>query len=129
MTKQVTFGSAKEARLINTDDYGFVYEVTDLINGKTYIGKRLVDEKGDWRYYPTSSKYIKAQIKLRPKDFRYTILAVCNDETALKMMEALYIFQRMSFDPFFGHNANIVLNIRRQIDMSKRYRILTVKGA
>lgn len=54
--------------MISSEPYGYVYEITNLINGKTYIGQRKISYDKSWRHYLGSGKAIKAAIKLYGKE-------------------------------------------------------------
>ena len=63
--------------------FGFVYLITNLVNGKMYIGKkqyhvykkRKIARQSDWHYYESSSKYVKEDIKTYGKEsFEFRIL-------------------------------------------------------
>ena len=72
------------------DYYGFVYRITNTINGKSYIGrkyfvqkrkpkggKRKVTSESDWKRYYGSSEDLKQDIRRGGKDsFRREILSL-----------------------------------------------------
>ena len=72
------------------DYYGFVYRITNTINGKSYIGrkyfvqkrkpkggKRRVTSESDWKRYYGSSEDLKQDIRRGGKDsFRREILSL-----------------------------------------------------
>ena len=72
------------------DYYGFVYRITNTINGKSYIGrkyfvqkrkpkggKRKVTSESDWKRYFGSSEELKQDIKRIGRDsFRREILSL-----------------------------------------------------
>jgi len=87
----------------NSDDidenYGFVYIITNLINGKKYIGKkffwsrrrlpplkgktrkRIVIKESDWKTYYGSSKNVKADIeKYGKENFKREIVSIHPDK-------------------------------------------------
>lgn len=45
------------------DPYGFIYITTNNLNGKRYIGQRIFDNKGNWKYYFGSGVALKDAIK------------------------------------------------------------------
>ena len=55
--------------------FGFVYLITNTVNGKMYIGKkqyhvhkkRKIVKQSDWHYYESSSRYVKEDIKVYGK--------------------------------------------------------------
>jgi hypothetical protein len=90
---------------------GFVYCITDTLNGKKYIGKktlvskrRLAPLKGktkkrtkivhsDWQKYYGSSEIVKALVAERPNDFQREVLTICHSKGALNYEEARLQFQ------------------------------------
>ena len=82
-------GTAFTSEHIN-DFFGFVYRITNLQNGKAYIGrkyfyqkrnpkggKRKVTSESDWKKYYGSSDELKAEIKRVGKDtFKREILSL-----------------------------------------------------
>jgi hypothetical protein len=63
--------------------YGFVYQITNNVTGKKYIGRKFYhtyikkkkDKESSWRNYTGSSKYLNADIKELGKDkFTFEIL-------------------------------------------------------
>ena len=43
--------------------FGFIYETTNLLNNKKYIGKCIFSRKNDWKSYLGSGIYLKRAIK------------------------------------------------------------------
>ena len=72
------------------DYYGFVYRITNIVNGKTYIGrkyfvqkrkpkggKRRVTSESNWKKYYGSSEELKQDIRSHGRDnFRREILSL-----------------------------------------------------
>lgn len=91
---------------------GFVYEITDVLNGKKYLGKKMLTSKkklaplkgqkrkrivigqSDWEKYYGSSETVKEQVALRKNDFKRDILVFCKSKGELSYMEAKYQFER-----------------------------------
>lgn len=70
----------------------YVYEITNLINGKKYIGKRSCDCSVEEDRYMGSGKYIKRALKKYGKEnFTKTILEVCESEEEAFLKEMHYI--------------------------------------
>lgn len=94
--------------LINEDVYiyenmfGFVYEITNKVNGKKYIGKkqcvrkikrkplkgktrnRIDHKESDWKTYTSSSNELNEDIeKYGKENFEFRILKVCNSKWEL----------------------------------------------
>jgi hypothetical protein len=96
---------------IDNGAVGFVYCITDGLNGKKYIGKktltckrRLAPLKGktkkrikivhsDWQKYYGSSEQVKALVSERPDDFKREVLTICHSKGALNYEEARLQFQ------------------------------------
>lgn len=70
--------------------YGFIYETTNLINGRKYIGKRIYSE--GWESYLGSGELLKLAIKKYGKEnFQRTILKECRTSKELEEAEKYYI--------------------------------------
>jgi hypothetical protein len=94
--------------LINEDAYmhenmfGFIYEITNKVNGKKYIGKkqcirkikrkplkgktrnRIDHKESDWKTYTSSSNELNEDIQKYGKDnFEFRILKVCGSKWEL----------------------------------------------
>jgi hypothetical protein len=94
--------------LINEDVYihenmfGFIYEITNKVNGKKYIGKkqcvrkirrkplkgktrnRIDQKESDWKTYTSSSKELNEDIQKYGKDsFEFRILKICGSKWEL----------------------------------------------
>jgi hypothetical protein len=99
--------------LINEDVYifenmfGFIYEITNKVNGKKYIGKkqcvrkikrkplkgktrnRIDQKESDWKTYTSSSKELNEDIqKYGKENFEFRILKVCGSKWELAWEEA-----------------------------------------
>jgi len=69
-----------------TKIYYYLYEVTNLVNGKTYIGQHITDDLEDG--YLGSGKALKAAIKKYGRDkFKKEILLFANGPTSLNFLE------------------------------------------
>jgi hypothetical protein len=94
--------------LINEDVYlhdnmfGFIYEITNKVNGKKYIGKkqcvrkvkrkplkgktrnRIDQKESDWKTYTSSSKELNEDIqKFGKENFEFRILKICGSKWEL----------------------------------------------
>lgn len=70
----------------------YVYETTNLINGKKYIGKRSCDCEIEDDSYLGSGKYFKRAVKKYGKEnFQKKILEICNSEQHAFEKEIYYI--------------------------------------
>jgi hypothetical protein len=90
--------------------YGFVYCITNLVDGRKYIGKKLFFFKGfkkvnkkrkrvlnesDWKDYYGSSNALQKDIdKLGKKSFRREILHLCRSKSEASYFEAKEQFDR-----------------------------------
>ena len=94
------------------DAFGFIYEITNLTNGRKYIGKKQMKRKirrlplkgkkrkridfkeSDWKSYIGSSDSLKIDIDtLGSNKFKFEILKFCNNKFELSYFEA-----KMQFD-------------------------------
>ena len=90
-------GSGK-AFVPDPDKFGFVYIITNLHNGKAYIGckqyifySRLREKESDWRTYTGSSKWLNEDIeKIGKKHFKFEIIAEYKNKRSLRYYELYY---------------------------------------
>lgn len=92
--------------LIEESTFGFIYEITNKITNKKYIGKkqcvrrvkrkplkgktrnRIDSKESDWKSYTSSSKELNEDIKKYGKEnFIFTILKTCNSKWELSYEE------------------------------------------
>ena len=82
----------------NLDKFGFVYLITNLKNGKGYIGckqymfiRKLQEKESDWKTYIGSSKWLKEDIKKIGKEhFKFEIIAEYKNKRSLRYYELYY---------------------------------------
>ena len=91
---------------INEETFGFIYEITNTVTNKKYIGKkqcfsrikrkplkgkkrnRIDSKESDWKSYTSSSNDLNEEIKKYGKDkFIFKILRTCDSKWALAYFE------------------------------------------
>ena len=91
-----------ESIYLHENIFGFIYEITNKVNGKKYIGKkqcirkikrkplkgktrnRIDHKESDWKTYTSSSNELNEDIKKYGKDnFEFRILRVCGSKWEL----------------------------------------------
>lgn len=109
---------------------GFVYLITNKLNGRQYIGKKLLNFKktkvvkgkkkkftveSDWKLYFGSSEELKADVALHGEDnFERKILRFCKSRGECSYYEAKYIFQEDALlNPDKFYNSWISVRVRR----------------
>jgi hypothetical protein len=109
--------------------FGFIYEITNNVTGKFYIGKkqclrkikrkplkgktrnRIDHKESDWKTYTGSSNDLLEDIKKYGKEnFNFKILKICNSKWELSYFEAK---EQMARDVLLIENSyNGILNLR-----------------
>lgn len=90
--------------------YGFIYIITNKVDGKKYIGRKYLTKAGtkqvngkkkkirkesDWQTYWSSSDLLKEQVKqLGEENFTREILYLCKTRSECNYMETREIFIR-----------------------------------
>jgi group I intron endonuclease len=78
-----------------------IYKITNLINGKIYVGK----DKNDRNDYFGSGRLIKRAVtKYGRENFRKEIIESCNTISELNDKEIFWILELKSRDPKIGYN-------------------------
>ena len=89
----------KEEEFIpNLDKFGFVYLITNIKNGKGYIGckqylmyTRLKERESNWKTYMGSSKWLLKDIEEMGKEhFKFEIIAEYKNKRSLRYYELFY---------------------------------------
>jgi len=114
---------------ITEETFGFIYEITNTVTNKKYIGKkqchsrikrkplkgkkrnRIDSKESDWKTYTSSSNELIEDIKKHGKDkFIFKILRTCDSKWALAYFEAK---EQMEKDVLFRKDYyNGILNLR-----------------
>ena len=77
----------------------YVYETTNLINGKKYIGKRSCHcSIQDDKYMGSGNLIVKAIKKYGVENFKKDILQICENEDMAYEWEKVYIEQVRAYD-------------------------------
>lgn len=95
-----------ESVYITDETFGFIYEITNKVTNKKYIGKkqcfnrikrkplkgykkkRISNIESDWKNYTSSSKELNEDIKkYGKKSFDFKIIKTCNSKWALAYYE------------------------------------------
>ena len=90
-------GSGK-AFVPDLDKFGFVYIITNLHNGKAYIGckqykvkAKFGDKESNWKVYTGSSKWLNEDIeKIGKEHFKFEIIAEYKNKRSLRYYELYY---------------------------------------
>lgn len=121
----------------SSDHYGFVYLITNLANGKQYIGKKLFwfkktrQVKGkkkrylapsDWKSYYGSSKALSRDVETYGEDsFKRDILHLCKSKGECSYQEAKEQFDRaVLYNPELYYNDWIIVRVHRKHVYEKR---------
>ncbi len=111
------------------DNYGFVYQITNLTNGKKYIGKKFFysaktkQVKGkkkrykassDWQTYYGSSDILKQDVlQLGHEKFVREILHLCHSKGMCSYLEAKEQFTRSVLEGDEYYNTWIMIRVRK----------------
>ena len=112
-----------------SDYVAFVYIITNLVNGKRYIGKKLLKNRrtktingkkkkivvdSDWKKYWGSNKILQQDVKELGEDkFRREILRLCKSKGDANYFEAKYQFDRSVLLSNMYYNDWIMCRISR----------------
>jgi group I intron endonuclease len=98
---------------VNQKPFGVIYKVTNLINGKVYIGqttKGLEHRKKQHIRLAKNGSEIKFHLALNKygtESFSWEILCVCYDLKQLNIMEEFYIWKTNSVNKLLGYNIKL----------------------
>jgi len=123
----------KEVVDIPAEFIGFVYLITNTINNRKYIGKKLTQFKrskkplkgrtnkrrytveSDWREYYGSSDELTADIELLGKDkFKREILYWCSSKSELSYIEAREQFSHKVLESRDWYNGHIRVRVHQK---------------
>jgi hypothetical protein len=111
------------------DNYGFVYQITNLTNGRKYIGKKFFyssktkQVKGkkkrfkvssDWQtYYGSSAELAKDVLSLGNENFTREIIHLCLSKGDCGYLEAKEQFVRGALESNDYYNTWIMVRVRK----------------
>ena len=123
------------------DNYGFVYEITNLTNNKKYIGKKFFysaktkQVKGkkkkfkvssDWQtYYGSSDTLQKDVLQYGPENFRREILHLCKTKGECGYLEAKEQFVNNVLESDDYYNTWIMVRVRKSHIKGYNAKLLT----
>ena len=85
-----------------------VYKVTNIVNGKVYIGQTILTLAARKHSHEGSMyqnrRFYSALRKHGKKNFIWEVLSECFDKEQMNELEKFYILQFKSKDPEFGYN-------------------------
>jgi len=124
------------------NNYGFVYQITNLTNGRKYIGKKFFysaktkQVKGkkkkikvfsDWQtYYGSSAELAKDVLSLGNENFAREILHLCHSKGECGYLEAKEQFIRGVMESEDYYNTWIMVRVRKS--HIKDYNARLLKG-
>jgi len=111
------------------DNYGFVYQITNLTNGRKYIGKKFfysaktkqvkgkkkkVKVLSDWQtYYGSSAELSKDVLSLGQDKFKREILHLCLSKGDCGYLEAKEQFVKGALESDDYYNTWIMVRVRK----------------
>lgn len=102
---------------IGNDTFGFIYLITNTVNGRMYVGCKQVQmvKKSNWKKYTGSSKTLNADIDKYGKDkFTFKILRLCSSKKELRYQELIEIINRNAIFDNMYYNEYISLKLRNR---------------
>lgn len=124
------------------DNYGFVYQIVNLTNGRKYIGKKFFyssktkQVKGkkkkykapsDWQtYYGSSAELAKDVLSLGNENFTREIIHLCHSKGECGYLEAKEQFVRGVMESEDYYNTWIMVRVRKS--HIKDYNVRISKG-
>lgn len=124
------------------NNYGFVYQITNLTNGRKYIGKKFfysaktkqvkgkkkkVKVPSDWQtYYGSSAELAKDVLSLGNENFSREIIHLCQSKGECGYLEAKEQFIRGVMESDDYYNSWIMVRVRKS--HIKDYNARLLKG-
>lgn len=128
-----------------SDNYGFVYLITNTITGKKYVGKKFFYSmktkvlkgkkkrykiQSDWQTYYGSNTELQNDVILHGKEaFKREIIHLCKSKGECGYLEAKEQFDRSVLESNDYYNSWIMVRVRKSHIKAFNERILaTIKG-
>ena len=140
--------------IFTTDDIkdynGFVYQITNKITNKKYIGKkffyslrtlkplkgkkrkRKVKKESNWKKYNSSSKYVLADInEIGEDNFKFEILHLCNNRAETNFSELKHLIYKQVLEKLDEngnrcyYNENISMRFYHNAKENENRKLLT----
>lgn len=83
--------------------YGYIYKITNKVNGKIYVGQHRA-ETFDNKYWGSGSNLHEAKIEYGINNFTQEILVWCETPEEMNQQEMLWITKLNSRNPTIGYN-------------------------
>ena len=82
----------RKININKSDIYGFIYKITNMINGKCYIGQKKLDNGSRWKNYMGGGQALQYSMKKHGKEnFIREIIAITKSEEESNKLESEYI--------------------------------------
>ena len=123
------------------NNYGFVYQITNLTNGRKYIGKKffysaktkqvkgkkkMYKASSNWQtYYGSSDNLTKDVLQLGHENFKREILHLCLTKGECGYLEAKEQFRNNVLETDNYYNSWIMVRVRKDHIKGYNARILT----
>ena len=137
-----TYNSIEFTEDLIGDNYGFVYQITNLANNKKYIGKKFFystktkQVKGkkkrykapsDWQtYYGSSAELAQDVLSLGNENFTREILHLCQSKGECGYLEAKEQFIRGVMESDDYYNSWIMVRVRKSHIKDYNARLLKI---
>jgi hypothetical protein len=121
-------GQAVDSEILE-EYFGFVYNITNLVNNKRYIGKKLLKRtktkqvkgkkkrslvESDWKAYYGSNKELQDDVSnLGAENFKREILRLCKSKGECNYFEAKYQFELQVLESEDYYNSWIQVKVHK----------------